>query len=265
MPSRLAELEAALARGMVRLLGPHQLNHLVRFEPVLGLLRTGGGRVLDVGSGTAGVTQLLWAEWTTTALDVAFGDQVGDGPPRSARVLGDVRRLPMPDNSFDVVVALDLLEHLHRDDRGQAVSELCRVARRQTIIACPTGEAAFEADRRLASHLGSRGREKPEWLAEHLDRGFPDGHEVVDAAGDFGRVQAWGHESISHHERLIRAELSRVTVVPARLLSSVLVTGMRSSRPWPRRFATEVLARLRGRDRPPTYRTLVSVDLDGGS
>jgi hypothetical protein len=165
----------------------------------------------------------------------------------------------MPDEAFDVAVAVDLLEHLHRDDRAQAVEELCRVARRHAIIACPTGSQAFEGDRRLAAYLTSRGRRCPEWLVEHLDRGMPDEDAVVADAQPFGRVRTWGNESISSHERLVRAELSPFTVVPARVLSLALTAALRSRQRWSRRLATSILCRLRGQDRSPTYRTIVSV------
>ncbi len=248
-----------MARTLVRLLGPSQLNHLVRFEPVLALTRQhGAGHLLDVGSGSAGLAQLLGSGWRTTALDVEFVGQPMTQPNES-RILGDVRRLPIPDEAFDVVIAVDLLEHLHRDDRRQAVRELCRVARRQTIIACPTGSAALEGDRRLAAHLESRGRPCPAWLLEHLDRGMPEQDAVVADVQEFGRVRTWGNESISSHDRLIRAELSPVTVVPARLLCLALAFALRSRQVWSRYLATGVLRRLRGMDRPPTYRSIVSV------
>ena len=155
--------ERALARVLESLLGRQQLNHLVRFEPVLALVhRSGGGRILDVGSGSAGLTELLGPVWRTTALDVAFDDDDGGGGVARDRVVGDARRLPMPDRAFDVVVAVDLLEHLHAEDRAQAVGELCRVARERVLIAFPTGAGAFVAERHIADGLASRGRQCPE-------------------------------------------------------------------------------------------------------
>lgn len=249
-----------MARTLDRMLGRSQLNHLVRFEPVLALTRRHrAGHVLDVGSGSAGLAQLLGSGWRTTALDVEFVGEPGN-QPNETRILGDVRRLPFPDEAFDVVIAVDLLEHLHRDDRRQAVRELCRVARRHAIIACPTGSAALKGDRRLAERLESRGRPCPAWLVEHLDRGMPEQEALVVDAREFGRVQTWGNESISSHERLIRAELSPFTVVPARFLSLALTFALRSRREWAQRLASAVLRRFRGMDRTPTYRTIVSVD-----
>lgn len=260
-----AAWEGSLSRAVGRVLGNQQLNHLVRFEPVLRLVRQSGpGRVLDVGSGSSGVAQLLGDGWRTTALDIAFDDEDGAArkPSSGERVVGDARRLPMPDAAFDVVVAVDLLEHLHQEDRPQAVRELCRVARAQVLIACPTGGQALEADRRLAERLESSGRRCPDWLEEHLDRGFPEPGLIVDAAHDFGQVQSWGHESIAAHQALIRAELSRLSAVPARLVALVTSLALRSHRRRPGQLAGRMLRRLRGSDRPPTYRTMVAIAVD---
>ena len=263
MPGRLARAER-LGRIVIRLLGVHQLNHLVRFEPVLDLALAGqGGRLLDVGSGSAGLTKLLGARWQATALDVEFEE---GGRPRGregSRIVGDVRDLPIVDRAFDVVAAVDLLEHVRSVDRRRAVAELCRVARRQVIIACPTGSEALAADRRLANRLRPKGRRCPEWLDEHLERGFSEYGEIVAAAQRHGVVRAWGHESIAAHERLIRAELSPLGVVPTRLISTLLGLALRGSRAWPRRLARLLLSRIRGRDRPPTYRTIVCVAVAG--
>ena len=65
-------------------------------------------------------------------------------------MLGDVRCLPFSDRAFEVVVAVDLLEHVAAEDRPQAVREICRVARSRAVIACPAGEPALAADRGLA-------------------------------------------------------------------------------------------------------------------
>lgn len=48
---------------------------------------------------------------------------------------GSVYKLPFSDNSFDVVLCSEVLEHL--DDPGRAVQELKRVARRHVLITVP--------------------------------------------------------------------------------------------------------------------------------
>lgn len=54
-------------------------------------------------------------------------------------VLGDARRLPFRDRSFDVVVAAEVIEHLEKDDASELLREMERVARKKIIISCPVG------------------------------------------------------------------------------------------------------------------------------
>src|SRR5487761_1197947 len=114
------ELRQLAARAGRRCLGVRQFNHLARFEPVLALLvelnpERQAMTVLDVGSGSSGVTSLLPREWATTALDANFDDYAAPKRRKALapnQVVGDVRSLPFADRSFDVVVALDLIEHV---------------------------------------------------------------------------------------------------------------------------------------------------------
>jgi SAM-dependent methyltransferase len=246
--------------AMVRhVVGGRQLGQLVRAQPVLELVRElGCGELLDVGSGGLGLADMLDSRWKVTALDTAFDDygawRRGRAPQtRATRVLGDVRRLPFPDDSFDVVVALDLLEHLAPADRPIALSELGRVARRRVIAAAPAGAAALEADRELAAGL----RSPPPWLHEHLANGFPYPDDIIVPLRAVGVVREIPNESIDAHLRLTRRELSVAWYLPTRLAARILAAGLRDDRPW----ATRFLRRVRGGDRLPVYRSIVVAEL----
>ncbi|MFM2330808.1 MAG: hypothetical protein RLZZ26_315 [Candidatus Parcubacteria bacterium] len=52
-------------------------------------------------------------------------------------VVGSVLQLPFPDNSFDVVCAFEVLEHLPFDEFEKAVGEVARVSRTKVIISLP--------------------------------------------------------------------------------------------------------------------------------
>ncbi len=261
----------AASRALVglgrHLLGAGQVNHLVRFEPVLELIADtglGGGTLLDVGSGSQGIARLLQTGWRSTACDADFEDYGATARPAAStaeRVLGDVRVLPFADRSFDVVIAVDLLEHVPSGDRARAISEICRVARIRAVIACPAGERALAGDRELATRLQARGRAVPPWLLEHLENGFPDAEELAAAAGRFGAVRVFGNESVAAHVRLVAAELSPVGAVVLRLACRPLEYLLASRRRGGRRLAARVLRRMRGCDQPPNYRAVVVVDI----
>jgi hypothetical protein len=241
-----------------RVVGTRQLGQLVRLVPVLDALRDlPGGTLLDVGSGALGIVDFLDPErWQVTAIDQSFGDYgAWVRPPSTSatRVVGDVRALPFDDDAFDVVVALDLLEHVPHADRARALGELGRVARRRAIVAAPAGPDALESDRRLAASL----RRPPGWLTEHLDNGLPFPEDLAIPLRAHGAVRVAGNESADAHVTLTRRELSLLWFLPTRLAARALAAGLRDDKPW----ARSTLARIRGFDRPPVYRTVVVADI----
>ncbi|MCW4353594.1 class I SAM-dependent methyltransferase [Hoyosella sp. YIM 151337] len=103
------------------------------------------GRVLDLGS-CFGFVPLLLAETrqhTVTASDVVAGsmDLLGAvarerGAPLTTLVC-DAAAVPLPDNSFDTVTALHLIEHLPADHARAVLHEAVRLASKWVVVAVP--------------------------------------------------------------------------------------------------------------------------------
>jgi SAM-dependent methyltransferase len=239
------------------------LNHALRYAAVVSILGDPDERMLlEVGSGSRGIAAYLSSGWELTACDVSFDDfgsgQVGGG--RGARrVTASVLSLPFPDASFDVVVALDLLEHLTREDRPKAVSELRRVARRKLIIGCPCGDAAEGADRRLADLYRRRRKPVPVWLTEHLDHGLPQTTDLVSAARRHDTITVVPHAAIRNHARVLEWEAGAVRSRIAAIMGTTLSTMIRQPGAS-RRIATAITAALAGRDRVPVYRQIAVIE-----
>ena len=100
------------------------LLHLLRSH----LTRRAGLRVLDAGCGTGINVQVLGEFGHVTGVDIsddaiAFCRKRGD----LSVIRGDLRALELPDESFDLVTALDVIEHIDADAR--ATGELIRVTK----------------------------------------------------------------------------------------------------------------------------------------
>jgi SAM-dependent methyltransferase len=241
------------------------LHQVARFCSVAPLVEElDRGSVLDVGSGGEGVAGWLAGQWSVTALDTSFESNGTMPGPRQAaprRVVGDGRELPFEDRAFDVVLALDVLEHIPTEDRDRTIAELIRVARRRVIVACPTGRAALAADARLAAGLRARGMSPPSWLAEHEQYGFPEREELAAQLCEHGAVRLIGNENIRWHEWLFRFEFRRPGFHASRAAAHALAAGLALPGAIGRLSRIAVRA-VQGRDRPPSYRTIAVLDLD---
>lgn len=57
----------------------------------------------------------------------------------------DVRKLQFQDKSFDVVIALQVLEHLNKKDSWKVLEKMEEIARKQVIVAMPIGKTYHPA------------------------------------------------------------------------------------------------------------------------
>src|SRR5438132_905314 len=89
-------------------------------------------RVLEAGCGTGYFSRLLQKErgWPVVPLDLSReGLRYAQSLGVERAVQADVAALPFGDNSFDLVLSLDVVVHFPRGKEHLAVRELARVAR----------------------------------------------------------------------------------------------------------------------------------------
>jgi SAM-dependent methyltransferase len=158
--------------------------------PTASFLRSGKGRVLDIGAGTGRSSIMVLQarpEATLVASDLfgeSFQHHFGSGPSpqdklranlaaagvaqRAAIETADMRKLPFEPASFDAVVSAYAMDHLNRQGSDEALAEAARVLK-------PGGDFLLilvENDRwtrfafgPLLSHGGTRGAG---WWTEHV-------------------------------------------------------------------------------------------------
>jgi len=144
--------------------GPfHRHRHEMRYDLVADATRRHlreGGTVLDIGCGAAIVAERIQdmkaryvgLEFTERNLGYAVKKLAeADGPLSAAFIRGDAEALPFADDSFDVVVLSEVIEHLLRPER--AVWEVGRVLRPDGVLIMPTNNASEAPCRSPLSHL----------------------------------------------------------------------------------------------------------------
>jgi ubiquinone/menaquinone biosynthesis C-methylase UbiE len=242
---------------------PVMLNQLARYSAVVPLTEEcAGTTLLEVGSGSEGIARFAGDRWQITVSDRDFSDygavEVPDDGLR--RIEGDVTDLPFGDREFDVVVALDLLEHLPASARPTALRELARVTRSRLVAGCPCGERALRADRQLARYYAIQPRATPPWLVEHLENGFPAAELLRETLNPFGTVRLLPNERIGAH---LTVSLLEGTPYLARLMlraAARFERGMSNAPGGADAGARRWLVRLRGGDAEPAYRQIAVLD-----
>ncbi len=135
-----------------------------------------GARVLDVGSSDGSGSALL-KQRRVDAVDIHRPslEAARAAGVRGVCVQADMMALPFADGSYDVVTALDVIEHLPKDSGWALLDELERVCRGHLVVMTPHGFVEQPA-----------APDQP-WM-EHLSGWWPDdfrtrGYEVRGAGG----------------------------------------------------------------------------------
>lgn len=104
---------------------------------ILDLLPKDVGSILDIGCGDGFLTNALPEDIDVVGIDIST--QALKHVKRK-KLVGSITDLPFQDNSFDLVMANDVIEHLPNDLFKKGLQEIARVARKKIIITVPFKE-----------------------------------------------------------------------------------------------------------------------------
>lgn len=112
---------------------------------------TPGASVLDVGAGIGRYAQALYRHTNQrlTLLDAHLDTLLARILPKDLTLLvGDLRTvLPLVrDDAFDFVIAIDLIEHLEKEEGEAALQHMLRIARHKVAVFTPDGFVPQEQD-----------------------------------------------------------------------------------------------------------------------
>lgn len=135
--------------------------------------------VLDVGGFGGQLGWFLTNDYKLIVLDQKPWDKDDHSVRAENYVQGDARRLPFPDNSFEAVVASDMLEHVAKEDRLKIMEELCRVSRNYVIVGAPFRKEFIDNVENMVAQqfLENVGIRHP-FLDEHRKLGLPEERDV---------------------------------------------------------------------------------------
>lgn len=107
----------------------------VAFE-IIAMLPAEAGSILDVGCGNGAISNAI-SDRVVIGSDIALA---AIKHMRHPACLADIGEMPFADNSFDLVMATDVLEHIPDSQYAKACAEIARISRRWILIAVPYRE-----------------------------------------------------------------------------------------------------------------------------
>jgi DNA repair exonuclease SbcCD ATPase subunit len=142
-------------------------------EELVGMIRDGRRlRVLDVG-GHPGFISIFLPEDETFILDTL----PAEGPNY---VQGDGARLPFQNDSFDLVVSIDTLEHIPPDQRLRFLEEQLRTSKNYILLAAPFEDENISLAEQIVNEFFIKRIGHPnDSLEEHFANGLPALRETL--------------------------------------------------------------------------------------
>lgn len=115
-----------------------------RIRQTLEMVPTDVRTVLDAGCGDGRVSSALFGRSQVVQLDVSYS-ALRRGTNRDG-VAGVLTAMPFGDESFDLVLACEVIEHVHPNVLPEVLREIQRVARKYVLITVPYRETLADAE-----------------------------------------------------------------------------------------------------------------------
>lgn len=148
--------------------GPALIDWMYRYEPVLEFILSRGEplQILDFGCGNVGLGSVYAEPY--------YGIDIAPIRPEVQNLIPihDVHPFDL-NRKFDLVCAMDVLEHVPVSERPRFFDALKRLSRKWIVFSYPTIETGRLFDIETLA-VFARQSSLPEWLTEHLALDHPD-------------------------------------------------------------------------------------------
>lgn len=96
-----------------------------------------GKKILEIGKGNGLISDYL----KKSGFDVTTFDFDKDLNPD---IVGDAREINLPENSFDIIIAFEILEHIPFNEVENVLEKINKITKKYAIISLPYRSTAFE-------------------------------------------------------------------------------------------------------------------------
>ena len=163
--------------------------------------------ILEVGANTHRILGKLLPHDKITYLDREIPLEMQGA---SDVLIGDATNLDMADAAFDIVIALDVFEHIEPARRTDFLHHITRVARVTTLLGAPFASAAMSrAENEACAFWNSLFNTPYRWLVEHAENGLPDLMQTKQQLSELGMKSVhFGHGNLTIWCELMKAHFA---------------------------------------------------------
>ena len=190
----------------------------IRYLPIVKQLRAishAPRAILEVGSGWLGISPYLGRQ--ITGLDEDFENK---SFPLLKQIKENVLKIPFGNNSFDIIICVDVLEHLPKNKRQIAVNELLRVGKNYVFLGVPCGKKSFKQDLLLDKHYKKIFNKPFPFLQEHLKYGLPEEKQITQLIKEAAKInkkdiniRITGNESLKLRKFLMTGFITKNSLI----------------------------------------------------
>lgn len=178
-------------------------------EIVINSIRRDGEKfnILEVGANEHKNLERFLPNDRVTYLDIVLSEERKKDP---AYILGDASEMDFENCSYDIIVALDIYEHILPERRKAFLSEINRVSSRLFVIGAPFDtDGVSESEKRVNNVYRCLYGGNHPWLIEHIENGLPRLNQTLDYLNEIGcKVSVFSHGNLRLWERLTNIELA---------------------------------------------------------
>ncbi|NBK97641.1 MAG: glycosyltransferase [Erysipelotrichia bacterium] len=160
-------------------------------------------KILEVGANEHQLLEKFLPEDDIKYLDIHLPEHLRNHPKY---ILGDATNMHFDDNEYDIIIALDVFEHISSDKRNMFIKEIDRVAKEAFIIGAPfKNDEVSEAEIRLNELFRTLHGENYIWIEEHIQNGLPDLKETLKLLDEMKcDYKYFGHGNLGIWERITK-------------------------------------------------------------
>lgn len=160
--------------------------------------------ILEVGANKHKNLENFLKNDNVTYLDIELPEEFKEDPQY---ILGDATNMDFEDKSYDIVVALDVYEHIPKEKREDFIKEVYRVCKKVAIISAPFDEPGVASTEKRANEfyrllIGTNHL----WLNEHIVNGIPN----LEKLKEFLNSNNINYTSFSHGNLLLWEKMNNV-------------------------------------------------------